>query len=130
MLDQVIEHDFGKNIIFVSGLSIWELRQDHVIQQNLDTAPGHHRFELYFETHDMDNVVNKLAAEQVQLLHEIHEEPWGQRTVRFFDPDGHLIEIGEPLEVFVRNMHNSGLSEQQIADKSGIPVHTVKNILS
>jgi hypothetical protein len=61
----------------------------------------------------------------IKFLHQINEEPWGQRTIRFFDPDGHLIEIGEPMEVFVNNMSQKGLSAVQISEKSGIPVETV-----
>jgi len=49
--------------------------------------------------------------------------------MRFFDPDGHLIEIGEPMEVFVRNMTKKGLTAKQIAAKSGISIETINSIL-
>ncbi|RKX68718.1 hypothetical protein DRP43_05215, partial [candidate division TA06 bacterium] len=46
-----------------------------------------------------------IKSKNIEFLHEIHEEPWGQRTIRFFDPDNHLIEIGEPLPIFIKNMN-------------------------
>jgi len=84
---------------------------------------------MYFEAEFIEEIYDKLKAEFVEFLHEIAEEPWGQRTIRFFDPDKHLIEIGEPLEIFVMNMKNKGLSSQQISEKSGIPLPAVNKII-
>jgi len=39
-------------------------------------------------------------------------------------------EVGEPLEIFVRNMHQNGLSAEEISQKSGIPYETVSGILN
>ena len=124
-----IEHDFGKNVILTSGLSIWEILPENIINKELLTTKETNRFELYFETDDIETIFNDLEKAGVYFLHKIHEEAWGQRTFRFFDPDKHLIEIGEALEVFVRNMNQQGLTETQISKKSGIPTETVCNLL-
>lgn len=124
-LSFTIEHDFGKNVIMSNGLTIWEIGESHIINRQLETRNPSNRFELYFETEDIDGTFKILNNAGIKFLHQIHEEPWGQRTIRFFDPDGHLIEIGEPLEVFVGNMSRKGLSAVQISEKSGIPVETV-----
>ncbi len=129
ILGQKTEHDFGKNLIFKSGLTIWEVSPDHLIGKKLKTKSISNRFELYFETDQIEETFIKLKKENVSFLHELHEEPWGQRTIRFFDPDHHLIEVGEPLEIFVWNMHDSGLTNKQITEKSGIPLNTVNKIL-
>jgi len=129
LLDQKIEHDFGKNVIFNGGLTLWEVQQNHIIEKQLDTKSKSNRFEMYFEAEFIEEIYDKLKAEFVEFLHEIAEEPWGQRTIRFFDPDKHLIEIGEPLEIFVMNMKNKGLSSQQISEKSGIPLPAVNKII-
>ncbi len=125
-----VVHDFGNNVILSGGISIWQIQQSHIISQKLETASNSNRFELYFEAENLDEINIKLEQNSVKFLHPIHTEPWGQRTLRFFDPDSHLIEIGEPLEVFVMNMHKHGLSPEQISNKSGIPIETVKNLLS
>lgn len=125
-----IVHDFGNNAILSGGISLWQIQQSHIISQKLETASNSNRFELYFEAKNIDEINLKLEQNSVTLLHPIHTEPWGQRTIRFFDHDSHLIEIGEPLEVFVMNMHKQGLSPEQISTQSGIPIETVKNLLS
>lgn len=129
ILNQEIEHDFGKNVVLKGGLTIWEIRPEHIIRKELKTKGTLNRFELYFETELLEETYKKLKKEKTEFLHEIHKEPWGQRTIRFFDPDNHLVEIGEPLEIFVINMKNKGLSIEQIVEKSGIPLETVKNII-
>lgn len=125
-----IVHDFGNNVILSNGISIWQIQQSHIISKELETKNNSNRFELYFEAENIDEIYLKLEQNSVKFLHPIHAEPWGQRTIRFFDPDNHLIEIGEPLEVFVMNMSKQGLSPEQISSKSGIPIETVKNLLS
>ena len=100
-LDFSIDHDFGKNVILSNGLTLWEIQVSHQISKELQTNNVSNRFELYFESEDLEKVVNLLEKNGTGFLHKIHEEPWGQKTIRFFDPDNHLIEIGEPLEVFV-----------------------------
>lgn len=130
LLNLSIEHDFGKNVILSNGITIWQIQQSHLISQRLETELNSNRFELYFEAENLDEINIKLEQNRVKFLHPIHTEPWGQRTLRFFDPDNHLIEIGEPLEVFVMNMSKQGLSPEQISIKSGIPIETVNNLLS
>jgi catechol 2,3-dioxygenase-like lactoylglutathione lyase family enzyme len=125
-----IVHDFGNNAILSSGISLWQIQQSHIISKELETKNSSNRFELYFESDSIDEIYLKLEQNNVKFLHPIHTEPWGQRTIRFFDPDNHLIEIGEPLEVFVMNMHRQGLSPEQISTQSGIPIETVKDLLS
>lgn len=124
-----VEHDFGKNVIFEGGLAIWQLNAEHVIAQKLQIHARCNRFELYFEDPNIEGVYNRLLKEGVEFLHPIKQEMWGQKTIRFFDHDHHLIEIGEPLEVFVRNMYLEGLSISEIVEKSGIVQHTIVKLL-
>jgi catechol 2,3-dioxygenase-like lactoylglutathione lyase family enzyme len=129
LLKQEIELDFGTNIAFKSGISLWQVSQTHVIGQELNTTSNNNRFELYFESDQIENEFEELKRHEVKFLHEIKEEPWGQQTMRFFDPDGHLVEIGEPMEVFVRNMQKKGLTAKQITTKSGISIETINSVL-
>jgi len=124
-----IEHDFGKNVVLSSGITLWEIGKEHSINKQLNTGNESNRFELYFEDANIDKVFLALEKAGIHFFHPIHEEPWGQRTFRFFDPDNHLIEIGEPLDVFVNNMHNRGLTPAQISAKSGIPIEKVVGLI-
>lgn len=51
---------------------------------------------LYFETGELEDLFMRLK-DQVKLIHPIERQAWGQRVFRFYDPDGHVIEIGEPM---------------------------------
>ncbi|HYW94801.1 MAG TPA: VOC family protein, partial [Bacteroidales bacterium] len=124
-----IRHDFGKNIILSHGLTLWETGTGHIISEELDTDSPVNRFELYFDAPDIEAAFHILENAGVKFLHGLHEEPWGQRTIRFFDPDNHLLEAGEPLEVFVRNLSARGLNSDQISQTTGIHPGTVNSIL-
>jgi hypothetical protein len=76
----------------------------------------------------IDEVAARLRDAGVEFLHPLHEEPWGQRTIRFFDPDHHLIEIGEPLEVFIRRLITQGMSPEAVTAKTGVPLDKVKEL--
>ena len=125
-----IEHDFGKNVILNQGITIWEITQEHPIARRLQTRNESNRFELYFENEFIEDSYNQIKMEGVHFFHDLHEEPWGQQTFRFFDPDGHLIEVGEPLATFVTNMSKKGLTIEKINQKSGVPIETIKMILN
>jgi catechol 2,3-dioxygenase-like lactoylglutathione lyase family enzyme len=124
-----VEHDFGKNAIMSNGLSLWEINPEHLINKQLETTSKSNRFELYFETDNLEEISHKLKTAGVKFLHSIMEESWGQRTIRFFDPDNHLVEIGEPMDVFINNMHKNGLTPAQISAKSGIPIEKVVGLI-
>lgn len=133
MLGQTIDLDFGKNVIMESGISLWEISPDHIIPEKLgrdstvETASN--RFEFYFETKNIDAVFQELKENGVELLHPLHEEPWGQRAVRFFDPDSHLVEIGETLETFIKRLHAENMTPEQVSEKTSTPLETVRELL-
>lgn len=129
LLGCTIEHDFGKNVIFHNGLAIWQIQDDHTIARQLITSDGSNRFELYFETESLDKDHKLLTEVGVKFLHEIKEEAWGQRTIRFFDPDNHLVEIGDTMRTFVLRLFKQGLTTSQISDKSGINIEIIKSII-
>ena len=58
-----------------------------------------HMTELYFEEADLNDFVKKLEQSefQIEYVNELMELNWGQKVVRFYDPDGNLIEVGTPI---------------------------------
>lgn len=132
-LQQEIELDFGKNIVFKSGFAIWEIRDSHIIPETLGIEKirdkSVNRFELYFETESLSQIFQDLKASSVKFVHEIHEELWGQQTIRFFDPDNHLIEIGESMEQFVLRFYNQGLTAEQVSKRTYVPVDEVNRLI-
>ena len=134
VLRQQISLDFGTNVIYKSGFAIWQISDNHIIPAKLGLDKTQDksvtRFELCYETQDIDRVYNDLKNKNVEFLHELSEEIWGQRTIRFFDPDNHLIEIGETLEQFVIRFYKQGMSVQQVAERTFVPAVDVERMIN
>ena len=128
-----IDLDFGKNVIFKNGFAIWEIQDTHIIPSKLginnigDNSVN--RFELYFETENISQAYSILKDKNVRFLHEIHEETWGQKTIRIFDPDNHLIEIGESMKQFIGRYFREGFTFEAITKRTGIPIEEVKRLI-
>jgi len=60
-------------------------------------APGAHEGAATILVEDVDRVHRELSARGVPFLGTPQNRAWGQRTVLFHDPEGHLIEIATNL---------------------------------
>lgn len=133
VLGQKIAIDMVKDVILEGGISLWEVWPEHIIPSTLgldSTLEGRtNRFELCFETEDIDGVYARLQDNKVEFLHPLQEEPWGQRTVRFFDPDHHLVEVGETMPTFLKRLYASGLTLEEVSRRTGAPLETVKQLV-
>lgn len=130
-----IKHDFGENIVFEQDLSLWNEKRAHQIIfqkeiQALDLNSEKH-VELYFETTDIDETWKRIRSLDVEIIHELKEESWGQRTIRIYDPDKYIIEIAEPMEMVIRRLHETtDMSVDEISRKTQFPIESVREILS
>lgn len=83
------------NIILLGGLVLQEERlwKQHITN---DITHKHNAGELYFETRDMDGFLKKLEqiTPAVEYLTPPTDVDAGKKIVRFYDPDGTLIEVG------------------------------------
>ncbi len=95
---RVVE-DFGSFVLFETGFAIHEgrsLEQTVWRKEFSDSEPyGRRNLLLYFEHEDVDAAFEAIAP-YVELIHPVERQAWGQRVFRFYDPDGHAVEIGEP----------------------------------
>ena len=62
-------------------------------------------------------------------VHPVLEQPWGQRAVRFYDPDGHIIEVGENLKAVCRRFLDGGMTEEQVARRMDVPLKFVRGCI-
>lgn len=96
---RIIE-DHGGFVRFDNGFALHEGTSLH--QTVFGAAPtevkpyGRRNLVLYFEDDDIDAVFQRIA-DRIDLIHPVQRQAWGQRVFRFFDPDSHIVEIGEPL---------------------------------
>ena len=87
-------------------------------------------YQLAFEVEDIDYWQAKIRASDAQIIHDVHEYNWGQRVIRLYDPDGHIIELGEELEVVAKRFLAQGLTEQEVSDKFRFPLEYVQQLLN
>ncbi|MEM9631519.1 MAG: VOC family protein [Pseudomonadota bacterium] len=91
--------DHGNFVMFESGFAIHDgaelFRTVFGVEETSATPYGRANLVLYFEDADIDKTFNRISP-RVDLIHDIRKEPWGQRVFRFFDPDKHVVEVGEP----------------------------------
>ena len=94
---QVILDQDG-NVIMSEGLVLQDAK---IWQRFLDKEliPKNNMTALYFEEPDIEGFVKKLEGSdfEIEYVNELMEHPWGQKVVRFYDPDGNLIEVGSPV---------------------------------
>ena len=95
---RVVE-DFGSFVLFETGFAIHEgpaLERTVWRQAPAPQEPyGRANLLLYFEHEDVDAAFSAIAP-HVTLIHPVEQQAWGQRVFRFYDPDGHAVEVGEP----------------------------------
>lgn len=55
--------------------------------------------ELYFEQPDIEKFIQRLETlyPETEYVNRLMTHSWGQKVVRFYDPDGNLIEVGTPM---------------------------------
>jgi catechol 2,3-dioxygenase-like lactoylglutathione lyase family enzyme len=132
ILGQEIVIDFGRNVGFKGGLSIWdkEYALNLIFQEKKsDIIVGVNNVEIYFEFDDLDNLFKKLK-EKTKVIHSIREHPWGQRAFRIYDPDNHIIEFAESMKNVVIRLFNQGLTSEEISKKSMMPIDFIKKFVS
>ena len=101
-------------------------------QEFLEGKPvlsGGNAGELYFEESDFEAFSEKLKKLEIEYVHAVKEHRWGQRVVRFYDPDHHIIEVGEQMEAVVRRFLDGGMTEEQVAKRMDVPLKFVESCM-
>lgn len=78
--------------IYLQERRYWEKFTDREVLSKSNSA------ELYFEEPDIDAFAEKLERlyPNTEYVNRLMTHSWGQRVIRFYDPDGNLIEVGTP----------------------------------
>lgn len=130
ILNQKVKYDFGENIEFEGGFSIHLESHFKKLIGNQDVIKKTNNFELYFEEENLDRIFNTLKENGIEFIHEITEHPWGQRAMRFYDFDFHIIEIGESMQSVVIRLYNNGMTIEEINSKTSMPIDFIKKTVS
>ncbi|MDO4459989.1 MAG: glyoxalase/bleomycin resistance/dioxygenase family protein [Clostridia bacterium] len=124
---QEVTMDLGWNKTLSCGL---------VLQSHFDELVGFpdenmkwkgYNMELYFETDDMDEFIAILEKHpEVEKVHDLKTHDWQQRVVRIFDPDGHMIEVGESMEKVAFREFDKGHNLEETQRITQHPMELVK----
>jgi catechol 2,3-dioxygenase-like lactoylglutathione lyase family enzyme len=106
-----IVQDYTILILFENNFAIHQSKElIHTIYKTdmpgSDEQQGHNNMDIYFESDTMEMIYTRLLDNKVEIIHPIEKQSWGQRVFRFFDPDHHIVEIGEPS--FIKFDSNNG----------------------
>ncbi|MEF2146049.1 MAG: VOC family protein [Desulfovibrionaceae bacterium] len=131
VLELEVLMDNGPHVAYQQGFSLWQA--DHAMPLMVNKqAPGgpmgHDNFELYFESTDLEKAEQTVRKAGAAFIHPIIEQPWGQRCLRLRDPDGHVLEIGEPLPQLVQRLLGQGLTMEQVAERTSMPLPLVRQM--
>ena len=95
-LELLLDND--GNMILTDGLVL----QDRKIWENFtgrSVTFENNAAELYFEERDIEGFAKKLEElyPDTVYVNSLMTHSWGQKVIRFYDPDGNLIEVGTPM---------------------------------
>jgi catechol 2,3-dioxygenase-like lactoylglutathione lyase family enzyme len=133
VLHQKVDLALGANVFFKDGHSGFAIQSDYtglVDTENFNATYKSNDHELYFEEENFDEFINQLMQnDDIVYLHKEKEYPWGQRVIRFYDPDFHIIEVGESMESVFKRFYSQGMSIDEVAERTSHPVEFVKKSL-
>ncbi|HCR13514.1 MAG TPA: glyoxalase [Solidesulfovibrio sp.] len=115
------------------GFALWraDTAGQHVFGDASALPPGRlgrDNFELYFETEDVEAAFKAVSA-RAEALCPLAAQPWGQRCFRVRDPEGHIVEVAEPMELVVRRLAASGMDVAAVCAATLMPEAFVRAAL-
>lgn len=124
--------DYGISISFYGGISLQQ-EFDWLLNVSKESVlKKSHNMELYFEEDGFDDFIEKLEKRgDIKYMGEgIKEAGWGQRSIRFYDLDGHIIEVGENLKMVVKRFLDSGMSMEETSKRMDVSVSDLETLLN
>lgn len=129
VLHQNVLMDIGTHVAF-EGFSLQQGYAELIgVAENNMKEPSSN-FQLYFEVENLDEVYSQIkTVSNLQWVHEVKEYPWGQRDIRIYDPDNHIVEIAEDMSVVIKRFLNQGLTPEEVSKRTMYPLEVVKQYL-
>ena len=123
--------DYGINISFTCGLALQQdfdwlvnLPKESIVKKSNNT-------EICFEEQDFDGFLDKLKKyPHIEYLGEVVEHSWVQRVIRFYDLDGHIIEVGEDMKTVIKRFLASGMTMEEVSAKMDVSIADLAKLLN
>ncbi len=130
VLNQKIISDLGINVTFEGDFALQQEYSEMIGIPENEVKQKSNNFEMYFEEEKFDDFLKKLKTmKEIKYVHDVKKYDWGQRVIRFYDPDEHIIEVGETMENVARRFSEDGLSIEEISEKTMLSIEFLKNCL-
>ena len=130
VIGERVAMNFGENVQFEGGFALQEMKTWKSMIHNAKVRRNGNASELYFEEDDLDDFIDYLRGfSEILYVHGVETMPWGQRIVRFYDPDFHIIEVGEAMDSVIKKMLKSGMTVEQVSEKSQYPIEYVNRFV-
>ena len=59
---------------------------------------------------------------------DVIEHSWGQRFFRFYDLDGHIIEVGEEMKMVVERFLASGMTMEEVSRRMDVSTEDLEKL--
>ena len=126
-----VYQDYGRNIAFTCGLALQQDFDWLVSIPKEKVLKTSNNAEIVFEEQDFDGFLNKLKAySDIEYLGEVIEHSWGQRVIRFYDLDEHLIEVGEDMQMVIKRFLASGMTMEEVSAKMDVSIEDLTKLLN
>ena len=125
--------DAGANVELTGGvfLQTADTWVHFIHKSSSDIIFENNAVELYFETDDMDGFIKKIESfSNISYIHPVLEHSWGQRAVRFYDLDRHIIEVAENIAMVIKRFLDSGLTAEETATRMDVKIEYIKSALT
>ena len=66
----------------------------------------------------------------IEYLGGVIEHSWGQRVIRFYDLDGHIIEVGEDMRMVIKRFLASGMTMEEVSVKMDVSAENLIELLN
>lgn len=129
VLNQNVIMDIGPHVTF-EGFSLQQSYAEIAGFPPESVCEKSHNFQVYFEVEDLDKIYDELKnVPSLQWVHEIKAYSWGQRDIRLYDPDGHIVEIAEDMAVVIKRFLGSGMPAEEVAERTMFPIEVVQQYI-
>lgn len=128
LLGMTVSADYGANVVLSDSIALQTMDtwQEFIQKETSAIKLPNHAIELYFEEADLDGFLEKLRSfPETPLVHPLKEHRWGQRVIRFYDPDGHIIEVGETMSMVAQRFFTQGMTTEQVSSRMGVPLEQI-----
>ncbi len=97
ILGLTVDKAYDTIVIFKEGLAVHDAKlYSHYIERTY-TPMAESNVIFYFTTPNLEEEYLRLKEKKVSFIHGIQVQNWGEKCMRFYDPDGYIIEIGDAV---------------------------------